>query len=157
MKRKIITLIDKYFEGETSAAEEQELRQYFQQENLPEETREYAPLFRYLHDEATALTVLRELDRQDKKPAAHTPVVRRAALPKRLYAVASAAAALLIAALLLYHQRQSVSPLAENCVWVDGQRITDPEIVRQYAETAFRNVQSENDIVDNQLKAFIEP
>ncbi len=45
-------LIDKYFEAETSLQEEQELRKYFAQEDVPEELLPYRPLFTYFSTSA---------------------------------------------------------------------------------------------------------
>lgn len=41
------TLLDRYFEGTSTLAEEAELRSYFQQENLPAEMLAYRPLFQF--------------------------------------------------------------------------------------------------------------
>ena len=44
---KINELLAKYWEGETSLAEEQELRVYFREGQVPENLKETAALFRY--------------------------------------------------------------------------------------------------------------
>src|SRR5699024_6558640 len=44
-KGEIKKLIDKYEEGQTTLREEQVLRDYFQQEDIPDELQEYANLF----------------------------------------------------------------------------------------------------------------
>lgn len=44
-------LLDRYFEGETSLAEEQQLREFFQQTEVPEHLLAYQPLFRYFEEE----------------------------------------------------------------------------------------------------------
>lgn len=41
------TLLDRYFEGTSTLAEEAELRSYFQQENLPADMQAYRPLFQF--------------------------------------------------------------------------------------------------------------
>jgi hypothetical protein len=43
-----------------------------------------------------------------------------------------------------------------NYVWVNGKRITDPQIVREYAELSFGEVQPENDIIEDQLRFVLE-
>ncbi|HEX6983166.1 MAG TPA: HEAT repeat domain-containing protein [Balneolaceae bacterium] len=45
--KKIKQLIDKYFDGESSLEEEQQLREYFRRENIPDELKSYADQFRY--------------------------------------------------------------------------------------------------------------
>lgn len=44
---KIKQLIDQFYEGQTSLEEEQQLRTYFQQEEIPEELQSHADYFRY--------------------------------------------------------------------------------------------------------------
>jgi hypothetical protein len=45
---KMETLLEKYFEGETSIAEENELKNYFSSPNVAEHLEQYRPLFGYL-------------------------------------------------------------------------------------------------------------
>jgi hypothetical protein len=45
-------LIEKYFEGETTIAEEQALKSYFASENVAEELRQHTPLFRFVIEES---------------------------------------------------------------------------------------------------------
>jgi len=47
----IKALLEKYWEGQTSLTEEQMLKEYFQQKELPAEWQSYAPLFQMLHAE----------------------------------------------------------------------------------------------------------
>ncbi|HET6528183.1 MAG TPA: HEAT repeat domain-containing protein [Balneolaceae bacterium] len=50
--RKIKQLIDKYFAGESSLEEEQQLREYFRRENIPDELKSYAGQFRYFEEQS---------------------------------------------------------------------------------------------------------
>ena len=45
---KIEALLERYWEGETTVGEEQELKAFFAQEEIPEHLGVYAPLFQYL-------------------------------------------------------------------------------------------------------------
>lgn len=48
--KKVTDLLEKYFEGQTTLQEEQQLRTYFSSaEPLPEKLRPYAPFFKYTH------------------------------------------------------------------------------------------------------------
>lgn len=47
MKQDIEKLLEKYYDGETSLAEEKELRQFFQQETIPDHLQSHAGQFRY--------------------------------------------------------------------------------------------------------------
>lgn len=50
--KSIKVLLERYFEGETTLAQEAELRAFYQQHTLmPEELARYAPLFRYAAEE----------------------------------------------------------------------------------------------------------
>lgn len=50
MKQDIEKLLERYYEGETSLAEEKQLRQFFQQDNLPAHLKTHAEQFRYFVD-----------------------------------------------------------------------------------------------------------
>ena len=47
-------LLNRYFEGETSAEEEQKLRRFFASDNVPENLSAYKPLFAYFDEEIAA-------------------------------------------------------------------------------------------------------
>lgn len=143
-------LLDKYFEGDSSAEEEKILRRYFTQDNLPEDLKVYASIFRFLDDEAAALAVLNEIRSENNVPARRRPVFLR-----KLRTIAAVAASLLIAILLLTRPDRQ-SSLNESYVWVDGKQITDPATVRKYAEASFGKVQSESDIIEDQLRFILE-
>lgn len=143
-------LIDKYFDGESSAEEEKILRRYFTQEDLPEELKVYASLFRFLDDEATALAILNEIRSEEKRP-----VRRRLLSLRNLRTIAAVAATLLITVLLLTRPDREPA-LTGSYVWVDGKQITDPATVRKYAEASFGKIQPESDIIEDQLRFILE-
>jgi len=72
--RQIETLLNKYWNCETSVQEEKELREYFSQPGLPEELEQYASLFTYIEKEQSVTlsagfdqrleTLLKEADRK---------------------------------------------------------------------------------------------
>lgn len=142
-------LLDKYFEGDTSAEEEKRLRHYFAQGDLPHDLKIYTSIFRFLDDESTALAVINEIQNDISIP-------RRPSLIRKLRTIAAIAATLLIAILLLKQPDKQTSFLEENYVWVDGKQITDPATVSKYAESSFGKVQPENDIIKDQLRFMLE-
>lgn len=151
MTTDIYRLIDNYFEGKTSAEEEKILRDYFAQDDLPEELKEYAPIFNFFNDEADALAVLNEIRNENNGKTSRqnkTPL-------RKLWTIAAVAACLLITVLLIIPNTRP-SALVESYVWVDGKRITDPIIVQKYAESSFANVQTENNILEQQLGFMLE-
>lgn len=144
-------LLDKYFEGNSSAQEEKTLRRYFAQDDLPEDLKVYTTLFRFLEDESAALAVLNEIQRES-----NVPVRRKLLLLRKLRTIAAVAAVLLIAVLLLTHPDEQSPSLNGSYVWVDGKQITDPATVRKYAESSFGKVQPESDIIEDQLRFILE-
>lgn len=48
---RIHTLLDKYWNCDTSLQEEDELRAYFSDDDMPEEFKQYAPLFSFIREE----------------------------------------------------------------------------------------------------------
>lgn len=73
-------LLDQYFEGQTSLEEEEQLRTYFQQENIPDDLKAFQPLFHFFNFEQT-----QELDQdfdakvleQIQLEAENKPTIRR--------------------------------------------------------------------------------
>ncbi|NLX82134.1 MAG: hypothetical protein GXZ03_11320 [Proteiniphilum sp.] len=145
-------VIDRYFVGDTSIEEERLLRDYFSDtDNIDEEIKYLQPMFNYLSDEAKALQVLSEVlaeEREDVKRVNDKSKVR-----KLVIIVSSFAASLLIGAFLLFGNMNNKS---KNYVWIDGERITNPEVVSEYAEASFSDVVSDNDILEQQLGSFFE-
>ncbi len=145
MKTEIDLLLERYFEGETTAAEEKMLRHLLSQGDPEGDQKNYIPFFRYLENASEALTVLNEIR---DEPVASI----RQRFPIRKYgAIAAVAASLLVALLLLPLDKQP-----SNYVWVDGKRITDPQVVREYAELSFGEVQPGSDIIEEQLRFVLE-
>lgn len=149
MKREIDRLLERYFEGTTSAVEEKMIRHYFAQEDQDEDLKVYAPLFRFLKNESEALTVLKEICHERDDPE------RQRQSSWRYWAIASVAASLLAALLLLTPDKQTTS-LNGNYVWVDGKRMSDPVTVRRFAELSFGKVHPESDIIEDQLCFVLE-
>lgn len=121
-------LLNKYFEGETSQAEEQWLRQQFAHGAVPGHLKEYAPFFAYFDDEKSKQTT----------PAAPTLARRGSHLRRWTYALGGVAACLCLAlgANLLHNHRG----VPANYVIIDGKRYTDTELVRTQAKVAFGDV-----------------
>lgn len=151
MTSDINSLLDKYYDGETSAEEEKVLRHYFMQDELPEEIKIYASLFRFIEDESTALEVLQEI-----KTESNNPIRRKHFFVTRLRSIAAVAAILTVAMLLLYQPISRSTSSKDSYAWVDGTLITDPSMVTKYAETSFGNVEVETDIIEEQLRSILE-
>lgn len=148
MNSDINHLLERYFEGLSSASEEKEIRRYFSQPNPDEELKEYQPLFRFFENESEAQVLLKEILRESK-----TTHPRRYSF-RRYRLIASVAASLLVALIWLSPEKQSSR--IENHIWVDGKRITDPNTVKKHVELSFERVQPEGDIIEDQIRFVLE-
>ncbi len=96
-------LLDKYWEGETSLTEEQQLKTFFSQANIPEHLQAYQALFQYLkHSQQQQLTDTDfEADLLKQQPA---KIRYLSSTTHILRALTSVAACLLVVFGLYYYQ-----------------------------------------------------
>lgn len=151
MNTDILELIDRYFEGETTAADEQMLRDYFANEDIPQEMMMFAPLFEFISNESLALNVLNVIKKEEK-----SKVLRITPLLKNYRIIASIAAVLIIAIVMVTQTGKEQTINTGSYVWVNGKQYTDPETVMKYAETSFGNIKTDRDIIDEQLNFILE-
>lgn len=126
-------LLEKYFEGETSADEERLLRQRFHEGEIPPHLAIYKPLFAYFDEEI------------QQKEAKETPRVTwtpRTTSQRRFRRIAVAAAASLLLLLTVNHW---LNPLqsracADNYVMINGRCYTDLHTVKAMAFEALQEV-----------------
>lgn len=150
LKRNIITiqevekLIEKYYEGETSVAEEQQIREFLAGKNVPAQFEAEKAIFGYFESE------------KQKKPVRFTPNFLKWS------AVASVVAVAVFIAVLFTNQ-----PVSTGYAYVDGRKITNKEVIRSLAlttvsqlatannelEVGLENIQP-NEVIERQLDAF---
>jgi hypothetical protein len=116
-------LLHKYFEGKTSRKEELQLRKYFTQENIPFERERYRPLFSYFVEESKSSTPSLYIGRHRKKI---------------LYTIGSIAACAFLAISIFYQERGFCD--YKNYVIIDGQLYTNEYLIREKAQSAFKDV-----------------
>jgi hypothetical protein len=124
-------LLNSYFEGETTAEEEQQLRDFFASGKAPQRLAAYKPLFAYFDE---------EIRKEQEQAKTKTPPARR----KLLYWVSGIAATVL----LLIGLRQAFIPAAlpdpclcsGNYVIINGRCYTDMEKARSMALEALQEV-----------------
>lgn len=154
-------LIDRYFEGETSAEEEREIRAFFSGETIPPHLAEYKPLFGYFEN---------EIQRLERKPEERQPVPahRIPFISKRAWYAALGIAASLLLLISIAHRFYTEDPClcAGNYAMIDGHCSTDIRQVRTLALEALQEVSSsaeeyftpmkdgdsEKELVNKQLK-----
>lgn len=160
-------LLNRYFEGETSAAEEQELRRFFASGDVPAHLSAYQPLFAYFDEERAekkdwAEEIWSEVT-AEPLPAGRFAVHRRKVV-YLLSTVAACVLALLAVSQLLYPTDPCFC--SENYVVINGRCYTDIHKVRLSAFEALQEVATPADeyfpeedsneadrrVIDNQLK-----
>lgn len=123
-------LIEKYYEGKTSCCEEDLLRKFFLQSNLPSTYDAEKAIFGYFQPEKSI----------QKKSFTLKPLYRSIAV--------AAAVALVIVSVYKFN------PAPKNYAYVDGKKITNMERVKSLANSSLTDVSSENNVVEEQLEQF---
>lgn len=117
MKQAIETLLERYYEGETSLEEENVLRQFFQNEDLPAHLKSHAAQFRYFSD----------VRNQHPSPSFNSQLIEKLRAPERGQVFSLPSWGMRIAASLglvvigfaggfFYNQRPAPQPSAELVV-----------------------------------------
>lgn len=137
---RIRTLTDKFFDGDTTPEEEQELYEYYRQpwEQIPDDLRSNCELFRDL----AALTTLSPTKLQTAPKHSHR---------SRWLATAAVALVLIVGGTVLYHYQP-----ADECVaYIYGERVTDRDVVLgEMQKTMTAMTADGSDVVEEQLKAM---
>ena len=132
---RIRTLTDRFFDGDTTPEEEQELYDFYRQEDIPEDLRPHQELFKDL----AALTTL-------------SPTVEQRQHRSRWWIAAAAIALLLtVGGTTLYHYKYE-----DECVaYIYGERVTDRDVVLgEMQKTMTAMTADGSDVVEEQLKAM---
>lgn len=123
----IETLIEAYFDGETTVKEERKLHRFFQQKNLPEQFRAEKAMFDYFAAEKAAKTI--------KKPIYRQLILRWS----------SVAAVVAIVASIYFHKPNDHALMSSgNYMIRDGVVSNDPALIRQEAMNALEAVSSQS-------------
>lgn len=136
---RIRTLTDKFFEGDTTPEEEQELYDFYRQDDIPEDLRSNCELFRDL----AALGSL-------APSTVHHPL---STVHRRRWWLAAAAVALLliVGGTALYHYQRE-----DECVaYIYGERVTNRDVVLSEMQKTMAAMTADgSDVVEEQLKAM---
>lgn len=124
-------LIEKYYEGNTSCAEENELRIFLTNKKLPAKYDVERAIFGYL--------------RNNRQPA------KKNISLTLLYRSVAAAVILLVGGIAIY---KHASPYGKTIAYIDGKKIKDVEQIKSLASNSLYNVLSENNLVEEQLSLF---
>ena len=139
---KIDALLNKYFEGETSCEEEQWIRDYFSNENVPEHLLCYKPMFAYFDNEIST--------EQAKK----TVKANKMAIPRRktlVYTFSGIAACIVMGIGISTFFQQSDDSCKRNYVVINGKCYTDEATIKAYANASLQEVATSKDEVFTEL------
>ncbi len=142
-------LLEKYFGGITSLEEEEFLRNYFQQDYIPESLKMYRPMFNFFS---------REIEKEEKE----SPVIRPNYPHKlRMYWISASIAAcfLLFAGIRFLHTTENTGD-SYSQVYIDGKKYTDIQTIQSQTLNSLENIsESGDEIIASQidmLDAFTE-
>ncbi len=123
-------LIEKYYEGTTSCEEEDTLRKFLCQKDLPARYNTEKAIFEYFNK-----------GRQLKKKK----------LGLNLLYQGIAASVILVVGLIVYNH---IKVDYKTIAYIDGIKITDKEQIKSLASNSLYNVLSENNLAEEQLSLF---
>lgn len=160
-------LLERYFEGETSAAEERQIRAFFATGRVPEPLAAYTPLFAYFDEEIERNDELQNDGTDSELKPVSVPLRPKNRKRAALY-ILSGVAACVLALLSLTRLLYPADPCfcSDNYVVINGRCYTDIHTVRSLAIEALQEVATPADdyfpemdkeeadrrIIDNQLK-----
>lgn len=147
-------LLEKYFEGTTTCAEEQALRQFFTGKDVPKHLESYRPLFACI-DEEIKRNLLSDQTTDDLSPIVNHHKTYHQTYIHSLYYLGAAAAACLLLFFVLRNDKKQIHSdnLPESYVVINGKRYNDPKLIRDKALEALETVS----FSDKELKSQIIP
>lgn len=120
-------LLEKYYEGKTSVREENMLRAFLAQPDIPERFDAERDIFGYFQGKKAKQTV---------------------SLPQTFkWAAAVAVIAVVISGGLFFYR----TPATISYAYIDGEKTTDVNMIKSLAFTSFSNIASENNEIENNL------
>lgn len=144
----IKNLIESYFDGNTSIAEEKELYDYFSGEDVAEELKKYQGVFNYFENEIND-----ELEQLDDQPIESETLEKKVGVQKKMLVIFTAVAACLGLLLLLnpFGEMMQVNPYEGSYAMVNGEKkyLSDANTIEQMEKEIMAGVaKQEEDIAD---------
>ena len=164
-------LIEKYFEGQTSAEDEAALRHFFTSDDIPENLAMYKPLFAYFDDEINKTEVANANKKRFKKENEdrYENKNRKIQTSKRfvLWLSGAAACAAILVGIFFFEPPLKKCSGEGNYVIINGRCYTDAKTIRSATLNTLREISDNSDddfpeeksseatrIIENQLKEF---
>ena len=136
--KKIENILEKYFEGQTSLKEEEMLRNYFQEKDIPEHLQKYIPLFRFFTEERKGKNIEKQ-----KFNLKRTVIFR--------IGVGVAASVILFISVRSFFIIENQLP-SESTVYVNGIKYTDIQMINIQTLDALDNITEQNgDLISSQI------
>lgn len=161
---KIRTLVDRFFAGETTLDEEQQLYAYFRQQPsaLPPDLAPLRELFLDLAAVPYVATESRQKEQpagREAEPEAGQPVAPRRRLRTAVFAAAAAVALTLVGgavALFSRYSEKADDAGEDQVAYIYGYRTTDPAVVLAEMQMTMTSLAASDggDIVEEQLKSM---
>ncbi|MDR2917704.1 MAG: hypothetical protein LBV74_23175 [Tannerella sp.] len=181
MTDNIDKLLERYFEGETSAEEEAVLRNFFTTGDVPGNLEMYKPLFGYFDDEIKKeyagrnkeyhpgnIREIKNIQPENNKKTGNGGRTEQTGSRKKLvlWLSGTAACAALLTGIFFSTSQSQKCPGSGNYVIIDGRCYTDAETVRSVALKTLHEISNDEDeffsgkssnpanIIEEQLKEF---
>jgi hypothetical protein len=140
-------LVAKYWKGETTLAEEKELREYFSTQDVPEELRETAMLFKYFQEEGKLQLASPKFDEQviNALPREKRKIDTR----RWLYNSMRIAAGLLVFTVASYFVRDEIKKSSPQII-VDT--YDDPQLAFEEAKRALKMISNGFNTAETQAR-----
>ena len=144
---RIRTLTDRFFDGDTTPEEEQELYDFYRQDDIPEDLRPSQKLFR---DLAALATLMPDVEGAARNHKPHR---------RQWWMAAAAVATVLIVVGTLWRAGTGFAPTQWNedeCeAYIYGKRVTDRDVVLSEMQKTMTTMTADgSDEVEEQLKAM---
>jgi hypothetical protein len=146
----IESLLERFFEGQTSNEEERQLYRFFEQETIPDELAQYKPVIKYFES-----GLADELDVNKTQPTG-IKKVHPAGLAKKQWlvwgSVAASALLVLFTSIYVFDRIESADPYAGSYIIRNGVRITDLNLIKPELEAAIQK----SLLIEQDAEQFIE-
>jgi hypothetical protein len=152
----IETLLERFFEGQTSNAEERQLYLFFRQKEIPEELIRFKPVVRYFENGLADELKCSPKDARAQNIAVNVPFWRNYRVIWG--GVAASLQAILCTTLFLFKNTgtDSFDPFEGSYIIRNGVRITDLNLIRPELEATMREVMQQEEAMEQMIAQLTE-
>ena len=160
----IKALLERFFEGQTTVNEEQELYRFFTKADLPEELAHYKPVIQYfengLAEDLGVMPSTTGVTRSSMQVSHDSMEVKRSSKRKRRIVWSSVAASILImllSSLYFFRTTDSSDPFEGSYIIRNGERITDLNLIRPELEATIQKALLQEQETDQLVEKLSTP